>query len=99
MEYIRNLDLLKASGYIDRVVKSDFYRKNSILLHTRATFSGLPSDISTMVPTHPSHQLTYSHYHANLEYNQDRGGYRGGGESSWILLGALIRAFGVQTPF
>ena len=44
-----NFDLLKAFGYIERVVKSDFYFGNyQILHHMCATFSELPYNISTM---------------------------------------------------
>ena len=42
-------DLLKAFGYIERVVKSEEKnRKRPISHHTCATCSELPSDISTM---------------------------------------------------
>ena len=43
MEEIGNFDLLKAFVYIERVVKSDLFRKRPILLHTCATCSELPS--------------------------------------------------------
>ena len=43
-------DILKAIGYIERVVKSEiFFRKRSILLHTCATCSELQFYISTVL--------------------------------------------------
>ena len=49
MEQIGHFDLLKSFDYIERFVKSDFFRKRPILHHTRARISELPSYISTMV--------------------------------------------------
>ena len=40
--------MLKAFGYIERVVKSDFFRIRPILHHSCATCPELPSYISTM---------------------------------------------------
>ena len=47
-----DFDLLKAFGYIERVVNSDFIRKLPILHHGCATCVELPSYIYTMVAPH-----------------------------------------------
>ena len=49
--WIRYLDLFRAFGYIERVVKSAFWEKKHILLHTCAKRYELPSYISNMEPT------------------------------------------------
>ena len=50
MELIRNFDFLNAFGYIERVVKSDFFSlgKYLFLHHACATCSEQPSNIKTM---------------------------------------------------
>ena len=54
MEYIRHFDLLKAFGYIERIVKSEkIKRKRPILHYTCAICSEMPSYISTMICTVP----------------------------------------------
>ena len=52
---IRHFDLLKAFDYIDRAVKPVLFRKRPKLLCTCATFTELPSDISTMIRTINGH--------------------------------------------
>ena len=48
--YIRCFDLLKAFGYIERVLKSEFFSERPNLHHIScATCSALPAYISTML--------------------------------------------------
>ena len=50
MEQFRLLDLLKAFGYIERVIKSDFFfEKRPCLHHTCAMLNEQPSSIKTML--------------------------------------------------
>ena len=56
MEWIRNFDLLKAFGYIERVVKSE---KTCFTSETCVSCSELPSYVSTMV------MLFYSEHFRN----------------------------------
>ena len=52
--------MLKAFGYIDKVVKSDFFsRKIPILLHTCASCSELPSYIGNMHDMDPDPSFHY----------------------------------------
>ena len=47
--YVHIFDLLKASGYIERVVKSDFFfRKKDLVFIIRATLNEQPSYTKTM---------------------------------------------------
>ena len=62
IERMRHFDLLKAFGYIDRVVKSDFFRKRPILLDMCATCFDLPSYISTFLATLCIQLMTWAHY-------------------------------------
>ena len=57
MEKIRHFDLLKAFGYIDIVLKSDFFSLGKDLFYSYAcaTCPELPSYISTMI--YPLHSI------------------------------------------
>ena len=45
---IRHFDLLKAFGYIERVVKSDFFRKKILFISYVRNVKEQPSNIKTM---------------------------------------------------